>query len=99
LFSWKERQMFLGWFDDTPKKATPVKIDEAIDCYRERFGRVPNLCLVNEQDQITHDEINVKVAKTVRPNNFWVGCDPLEAEVLPTVKVEKKKDRRTKAVA
>ena len=43
--------MYLGWFDDNPKKTTTLKIEEAIYAYVERFKTRPNVVLVNEADR------------------------------------------------
>lgn len=71
--------MFLGWFDDTPKKSAADKLEEAVERYRGRFGESPDLCLINEKDATTRDGIEVRVVEYVRPNHFWVG----KAEALP----------------
>ena len=65
--------MFLGWFDDDRKKASKLKIEEAIDRYVSKFGDKPTLCLVNAIDNTPYEGIEVKVASYVRPNHFWVG--------------------------
>ena len=44
--------MFLGWFDDTPKKSVAEKIREAVERYKVKFGEAPNVCLVNTGDVI-----------------------------------------------
>ncbi|HKP52176.1 MAG TPA: hypothetical protein VJ183_05945 [Chloroflexia bacterium] len=65
--------MFLGWFDDTPKKSVSQKLAEAIERYEEKFGVSPSLCLVNANNVTTYDGLEVRVADYVRPNHFWVG--------------------------
>ncbi|HET6312887.1 MAG TPA: hypothetical protein VFH60_03550 [Chloroflexia bacterium] len=71
--------MFLGWFDDTPKKAAAEKLEEAVERYVAKFGEAPDLCLVNQKDATTHAGVEVKVVEYVRPNHFWVG----KASALP----------------
>jgi hypothetical protein len=65
--------MFLGWFDDTPKKSVAQKLAEAVERYVDKFGEAPNLCLVNSANLTTYDGLEVRVADYVRPNHFWVG--------------------------
>ncbi len=65
--------MFLGWFDDTPKKSVMQKLEEAVERYVDKFGEAPNLCLVNATNATTYDGLEVRVADYVRPNHFWVG--------------------------
>ncbi|HEX8599396.1 MAG TPA: hypothetical protein VF952_12870 [Chloroflexia bacterium] len=65
--------MFLGWFDDTPKKNTAEKLEEAVERYLAKFGEKPDLCLVNQKDATTYKGLDVRVVEYVRPNHFWVG--------------------------
>lgn len=71
--------MFLGWFDDTPKKSTAEKLEEAVERYLTKFGEKPDLCLVNQKDATTYKGLDVRVVEYVRPNHFWVG----KASALP----------------
>ncbi|MDQ5825310.1 MAG: hypothetical protein M3441_14045 [Chloroflexota bacterium] len=71
--------MFLGWFDDTPKKSTADKLEEAVERYLAKFGEKPDLCLVNQKDATTYKGLDVRVVEYVRPNHFWVG----KASALP----------------
>ncbi|MGC8873344.1 MAG: hypothetical protein ACP5SI_02700 [Chloroflexia bacterium] len=68
--------VFLGWFDDNPKKPVEAKIDEAVERYILRFGRRPNLCLVHREDCVAHRAVEVRVASHVRRHHFLVGYDP-----------------------
>ena len=74
--------MFLGWFDDTPKKSISEKIEEAVERYTAKFGETPNVCLVNTTNMVTYDGLEVKAADYVRPNHFWVGKDEAKAEAV-----------------
>ena len=65
--------MFLGWFDDTPRKSVAEKIQEAVERYVSKFDETPNVCLVNARDVIAYEGIEVKAVEYVRPNHFWVG--------------------------
>lgn len=65
--------MFLGWFDDDRKKASKIKIEEAIERYVAKFGDKPTLCLCNAADATACDGLEVKAVSYVRPNHFWVG--------------------------
>jgi len=64
---------YLGWFDDNPKKSTEKKIDEAVERYTKRFGRRPNLCLVNREDEVKHQAVEVRSAGHVHRHHFLVG--------------------------
>lgn len=67
--------MYLGWFDDTPKKSSIAKIEEALERYVAKFGEQPNVCLVNATDATVYPDLEIKVVDYVRPNHFWVGRD------------------------
>lgn len=41
--------MYLGWFDDNPKKAATTKIAEGIAAYLARFKTRPNVVLCNRR--------------------------------------------------
>ena len=65
--------MFLGWFDDTPKKSVQAKLEEAVERYVAKFGEAPDICLVSAADATQYPGLDVRVADYVRPNHFWVG--------------------------
>lgn len=65
--------MFVGWFDDDPKKPAKVKLLKGLERYREKFGESASLVLVNAKDACTVQDVEVRVVEYVRPNNFWVG--------------------------
>lgn len=71
--------MYLGWFDDNAKKASSVKITEAIDAYMDRFRTRPNVVLVNEADlnALVKPVNGVQPRKEsyIRRNNFWFGIE------------------------
>lgn len=69
--------MYLGWFDDNPKKASALKIQEAIFAYTERFKTQPNVVLVNEADCAEVKGIAVRSTDFIRRNNFWVGWEDI----------------------
>ena len=67
--------IYLGWYDDNPKKKIADKINEAITRYIEKYQIEPNICLVTEQELISHPAISVRPAHHVRPNYFYIGHD------------------------
>jgi hypothetical protein len=67
--------MYLLWYDDTAKKATRVKIEEAINAYTDRFKTRPNVVLVNEDDRAEIQGVLVRTEGYIRRNNFWVGWE------------------------
>jgi hypothetical protein len=67
--------MYLVWFDDTTKKTTQEKIDEAIERFQDRFGFAPDHCLVSESHAVEHPHVEVRPVRYVRPGYFQVGAE------------------------
>ena len=67
--------MYLWWFDDRAKVATPNKIIDAIAAYQERNGTAPNVVCVWLDADIgeTIGGCQVRREAYIRPNNVWVG--------------------------
>ena len=64
------------WLDDDKKRPLDEKVRRAADHYKEKYGRFPELCLVNIQmlaDERQIDKIKVQPARTVLLNHFWLG--------------------------
>ena len=69
------------WFDDDPKRGLEEKIARAVAHYREKYGQAPTLCFVNPGTLNGGPDVaagvQVRVARTVLPNHFWIGVgDP-----------------------
>lgn len=71
--------MYLWWFDDNPKKAPEMKIEEAIAAYVERSRVKPNVVLINEADRAEVKAevkgVTVRTESYIRRYNFWVGWE------------------------
>ena len=74
----------LMWFDNDPKTALAVKIRKASDYYSKKFGRQPDICLVNPsmlggQASETVEEhgrqITVRPYRPVLPGHLWIGVE------------------------
>jgi len=77
------------WFDNDPKTPLDVKIQKAADYYRKKYGRTPDLCLVNpgmldttkpETDSRQAGKILIRPLRSVLPGHLWIGVN----EQLPT---------------
>ena len=75
------------WFDNDPKTALIEKIERAAAYYREKYGRVPDLCLVNpgmmSEPEMHAGRIVVKSLRAVLPGHLWIGVEdklPLGAD-------------------
>lgn len=71
------------WFDNDPKTTLMQKIERAAAYYREKYGRTPNVCLVNPQmmtePQLHAGHIVVQTQRVVLPGHLWIG----EEDKLP----------------
>ncbi len=72
--------MFFVWYDDNPKKSLNAKIDEAVLRYKQKYGTVPNVCMLSDKTQASDYSnigsnlgIEVRTAKNVQQNYFWIG--------------------------
>lgn len=77
------------WFDNDPKTSLDVKIQKAADYYRQKYGRTPDICLVNpgmldntkpEANSRQTGKITIRPLRSVLPGHLWIGIN----EKLPT---------------
>ncbi len=64
------------WLDDDKRRPFPEKVQRAADYYQEKYGRFPELCLVNNQMLAAEQrigKIKVQPVKTVLRDHFWLG--------------------------
>lgn len=77
--------MYYGWFDDNPKLSAELKIQDAIAAYMRRFGKRPNIVLVNEADVVDVKGMTIRPENFIRRHNFWVGYEDLAKAIEPIV--------------
>ena len=69
----------LLWFENDSKKALEQRVQEAMERYREKFGKAPNTCYIHPQDLNGHslslEGMRVVAASTILRNHLWVGWD------------------------
>jgi hypothetical protein len=69
------------WFDNDPRATLSARIEKAMDYYRKKYGRMPELCLVHpsmmekNQKQLDIGKLTVRPYKPVLPNHFWIGIE------------------------
>ena len=66
----------LLWFDNNPKTSLAIKIKQAADHYQHKFGKAPNLCLVNPStldNNADTGKIVVRPYRSVLPGHLWIG--------------------------
>jgi hypothetical protein len=77
------------WFDNDPKTSLDTKVLKAADFYRHKYGRSPDLCMVNpanlaktnpQSEPMLAGRILIQPLRSVMPGHLWIGVD----EKLPT---------------
>jgi hypothetical protein len=69
------------WFDNDPHVSLDIKIQKASQYYKQKYGRLPDLCLVhpnmlNGRKTDTRDEkITVRPYRPVLPGHIWIGVE------------------------
>lgn len=69
-------QVGMLWLDDDKKRPFDEKVRRAVDYYRDKYGRSPELCFVNQAmlpNEKKVGKVKVKTANHVRLNHFWLG--------------------------
>ncbi len=74
----------LMWFDNDPRTTLAAKVQKATDYYKQKFGRLPDLCLVHpsmlgDSRQETLEErgrqIAIRSYRPVLPGHLWIGIE------------------------
>ncbi len=69
------------WYDNDARQDLAQKVARAAAYYRVKYGAAPNLCYVNPallpQGPQVADGVQVRPARTVLPNHFWLGVGDL----------------------
>lgn len=67
------------WFDNDPKTALTAKIERAVDYYRRKYGRDPNLCLIHpsmvDKDIPENGSVTIRPYRPVLPGHLWIGVE------------------------
>lgn len=64
------------WLDTDRSRSLNEKVKLAAEYYEEKYGRMPDLCLVNNgaiNDEEKAGPVKIEAARTVLPNHFWLG--------------------------
>ena len=75
------------WFDNDQKADLQKKVKRAAAYYRDKYGKVPNLCWVHpgmvlrkgekptgeEGEKFIVDRVEIRMSKTMLPHHFWIG--------------------------
>jgi hypothetical protein len=71
------------WFDNDPCTALTVKVSRAADYYHQKYGLVPNLCLVHpsmldERPDLIDgraEKVAVRPNRAILPGHLWIGTE------------------------
>ena len=67
------------WFDNDPKTALSTKIEKAVNYYQKKYGRKPNLCLINPNslngEKSEDGKITIRPYRPVLPGHLWIGVE------------------------
>lgn len=64
------------WLDDDRHRSLDEKVNRAVEYYQEKYGRMPELCLVNKTmlaEEIVVGKVSVQPQPAILPHHFWVG--------------------------
>ncbi len=64
------------WLDADKKRTLDEKVKRAAEYYEEKYGRIPELCLVNAKSLPQEKKIGcivVQPANSIIPHHFWLG--------------------------
>ena len=69
------------WFDNDPAVNLAAKVQKAAAYYRRKYGRPPDLCLVNpgmmdgKGKSIAIVGLTVRPYRSVLPGHLWIGFE------------------------
>ena len=66
------------WFDNDTKTALNERVVRAVKYYAEKYGRVPNMCMISPTDLEKEIEIGgvmVRPWRSILPHHMWIGIE------------------------
>ena len=72
------------WFDNDPKTSLDAKVLQAADYYHRKYGRTPDVCLVNpanldkalpQAETRRAGNIIIRPLRSIMPGHLWIGND------------------------
>lgn len=72
------------WFDNDPRTALNSKVERAADYYRQKYGLIPDLCLVHpsmlveprpEFVEAHAGKVAVQANRAILPGHLWIGTE------------------------
>ncbi len=69
-------QLGMMWLDADKKRSLEEKVERAADYYKDKYGRLPELCLVHTNmlsSEKNIGQIKIQPTKAIVRNHFWLG--------------------------
>ncbi len=67
------------WFEEAPNRELRSTIQTALDYYRRKYKREPNLCLVNPAmvsgGSVQMGQLTVRAYNAILPHHIWIGVE------------------------
>ena len=71
------------WFDNDPRTALAAKVSRAADYYRQKYGLVPDVCLVHpsmlgERRDLVEAQtgkVAIRPNRAILPGHLWIGTE------------------------
>jgi hypothetical protein len=69
------------WFDNDPRTTLAVKVQKASAYYQQKFGRLPDLCLVHPSMLVNSPleerdrQVTIRSYQPVLPGHLWIGIE------------------------
>ena len=72
-------QAGMMWFDNDKQTSLAMKVKTAATYYRKKYGRSPNLCMVNPsmipEEMLEDGSISIRPYQPIVQGHLWIGID------------------------
>ena len=72
-------QAGMMWFDNDKQKSLVMKVETAMAYYQKKYGRSPNLCMVNPSmipEKMPEDmKVSIRPYQPIVAGHLWIGID------------------------
>lgn len=78
------------WFDGDHRSELHTRIERAAMYYREKYGELPNLCVINPSTAGANPPglvkgLDVRTSPSVLPDHFWLGIDDRSRSITDAI--------------
>jgi hypothetical protein len=66
------------WFDNDPRTPLSAKVENAAKYYRQKYAKVPNLCLIHPAAftaGLSVEGVTVRPNRAILPGHLWIGTE------------------------